>query len=308
MESRFPISRRRFIKTSLLFVPTIFSAGLHGSVHLGCLEPEVINWMGRVVVNAGHYTSLSVIANDTAMKTARPVRAKINRWNNFCGGDFTAAQVPLIKDYGTDTDVALLNGGNPGSSSDWTYVETGTTGGLKPLTAGAFLSTGLGMIAPYSADSYTKVSIGAYVKTVANEASIVMGAQDTPSTNSALFLIVGYVDGNSYGYPFGAAQSVNLIPDTPRQGFYLLSRTSSTLATLYRNGVSVASNSGATIVVPGSDLSLDVFAYHTLISGNAQPTTKQLLGHFEGKDLTAAEGVILYNAIYRANTILSRQV
>ncbi len=274
-------------------------------------DSEVLDWIARVVANGG---SLSQTTKDAAnvfmlaIKAVSGLRTKIIRLNLFAGDQFLAAQVPLIKDFGTATDVALLSGANPGSSTDWTYVETGGTGGLTPLTAGAYLNTGLGMITPYVADSYTKTSLGVYIKTSSNENCAVMGAQDLFNTNSALIMFMGYVDGNSYGYAHVTGGSVNLIPDTVKTGFYLLSRTSATLATLYRNGTSVASNSSATIVVPATDLSLNIFSYHTTTAPSSLPTTKQLLGHMEGRDLSGADSTALYNAILAFNTTLGRQV
>ncbi len=313
------LSRRNWIKTAAgLVLPAWAADGAvinissprynsFGPVY----DSEVVDWIARVVANGGSLSTSTKNAANTfmlAIKAVSGLRAKILRLNLFAGDQFLAAQVPLIKDYGGSVDIAYLAGNNPATSSDFTYVETGATGGLKALTAGAYLGTGLGMITPYSADSYTKCSLGAYVKTVANEAAIILGAQDTGGgSNSAFFLVIGYVDGNTYAYPFATGGPVNLIPDTPRKGFYLMSRTSSTLATLYRDGVSVASNSSSTIVTPGTDLSLDVFAYHTLVNTAAQPTTKQLLGHMEGRDLSGADTAALSSAWLTFNTTLTRQ-
>ena len=163
------------------------------------------------------------------------------------------------------------------------------------------------MVGPFAADSYTKSSFGVYVKTASTELGASLGAQDLFNTNSAILMLIGWVDGNSYGYNHVTGGSANLIPDSVKKGLYISSRTSSTLITLYRDGSSVVSNSSATIVVPVSDVTINVFSYRTTTVASNAPTTKQLLGHFEGLDLDATQVTGLTNALVAFNTTLNRQ-
>src|SRR5688572_24188883 len=101
-------------------------------------DPEVLDWVDRVVANGGSVSQSTKDAANTFMVSikAAGVRSKIYRLNLYAGTGFAACKTPLIKDIGdaVDTTVNFVSGD---------YSEsTGLTGdgGSKYLSTGAVLS------------------------------------------------------------------------------------------------------------------------------------------------------------------------
>lgn len=297
MATRLPISRRRFIKTGLLFVPTVFSAGLHGAVRLASLEPEVNSWMGRVVTNAGHYTSLSVVANDMAMKIARPIASKILRWNNYVGGDLGACAVPLINSSGSTVDT-LQNfaAGN--------YAQaTGLTGDGATMYA----ITGFVPSTHWSSDN--DCSIGVYIRNNNSDVGTNMGVYFSTSAN--LLLQVSYGGTTTYGTMFSSVSPSNYLAgaDTNGIGHYLTSRTSTISLTMYKNGV----DPYGTVVPAGSKTSMNIGIYvhaynNNTISMPSAYSSRTYGGYQICSGLSASNATILYSAVQAANRVCARQV
>ena len=186
------LNRRKFIKTGLIFIPTWYhTRGLGGSVSLSSLDNEVYNWMNRIRSGGSNYTSTSVVGQDYGMKRLRDfgLRSSILRLNWFCGLNATAALIPLIIDSGNTVDVTLKNAaGVPGSPSDWTYNETGSSGGLKALTANTFIDSS------FASNNYTSidnVGISIYVRDTTVEESFLAGS-NTFGDASQFYLCAGY--------------------------------------------------------------------------------------------------------------------
>jgi hypothetical protein len=310
-------SRRKFIRNAAtgLFVPSLMSCVLRGSVPLPLgfwqtggvtHQPDVSDWVGRVITNGGSVPTSTQNCADTfalAINAVSGLRAKILRLNLYAGTGFAAAQVPFYKDAGGTVDDPRV-GGSAGSGSDWTYVETGSTGGLVASTSGAWLRPGVTLF-DFAGDSYNKASIGVYVKTASNENSF-SGAQDTPSSSNSAFIVANGSYGDTNVYAFVFSTGAITVSDPASAGFYFTSRTASNLFTLYKNGSSIGTSSSAT-VTPLSNGTLGIFAYNTLAATGSLPSTKKHLGYVIGKDLDSTQASGLYTALLNFNTCLTRQ-
>ncbi len=244
--------------------------------------------MGRVVTNAGHYTSLSIVANDTMMKMARPIRSSILRWNTYTGGDLLACFAPLIKDVGNAAEV-----NNGFVSSDYTESTGLTDDGTKWLGP-QFNMTDIG--------TDNSCHIGIYLRTRTGAVGGSLGTYD--GTN---YDVYSYQTGTT-GYCGLHTATTGLIAYVGSAiGHQITSRIASNDFQLYKNGVSVASNAtpGGTRV--GGVYPFLVHAYNNI----GVAAVKQIgasAGYHVGTGLTAAQTVIFYNAVQRGQTILGRQV
>lgn len=289
MATRFPISRRRFVKTGLIFVPTIFSTRLHGSIQLAALEHETYGWMGRVVTNTGHYTSLSVMAVDSALKIARPHFSKILRWNLYCGSDQPACMTPVVNTGNTVDAQAGVSGG-------WTYSQaTGLTGDGST----DYVTTGFVPATHWSSDN--SCSMGVYVRTKLTTTDAAMGCTNGANVD---YMLVAYSGNNSSGCLHGACAT--FVDGTNGLGHYMASRSASNSLVLYKNGV--AQNTQA--IPTGTRVATNgVFIHAFNVNGTASSFSARVFGGYDiCTGLTAAEVVEHYNAVQRAQTILGRQV
>lgn len=269
-------------------------------------QPDVSDWVGRVITNGGSVSEATQTCADAfavAINAASGLRAKILRLNLYAGTGFAAAQVPFYKDDGGTTDLPFI-GSSAGAGTDFTYVETGSTGGLIAASAGAWLKPGIGIFS-FAGDLYNKASLGVYVKTAANENSF-SGAQDTPASTNSAFIVsnASYGDTNVYAFVFSTGAIT--VSDAASAGFYLASRTTSTLFTLYKNGSSIGTSASAT-VTPLTNDQIGIFAYNTNSATGSLPSTKKHLGYVIGKDLDATQAGALYTALLNFNTCLTRQ-
>lgn len=286
------MTRRSFIKSGLIWTPVIFSAGLHGSVRLASIEPEVNGWMGRLTALGIAYTSLSVVASDAAMKIARPIRSKLLRWNLYCGPGLTSCAVPLLNVGGaTDTFSSFVAG-------DYSEA-TGLVGNLTSK----FNSTGFAPDPHWA--SVDDCSIGVYLRTKTSAADTLIGA--TSGASAAVYMSIAYLGTTNYGSMFSIANASHYATgaDSAGLGHYLVSRTASNSLVLYKNGVLQYSTA-----TPAGTRPLEVFYVHCQnATGVAGAFSDRAYGGYEiSKGLTAADAVVFYTAIQRANTILGRQV
>src|SRR6266853_811052 len=283
------MNRRRFIKTGLIFVPTIFSAGVHGAVRLGTLEPEVNSWMGRVVTNAGHYSSLSIVAQDTAMKMVKSSGhlPKVPRWSLYCGSDQLACMTPLVNTLGSSVDTQA------GTAGGWTYTEaTGLTGN----GTNNYVSTGFIPATHWS--SVNDCCMGVYVRTKQTTTDAVMGCSQGTDT---FYLLPCYGGTTSYAAMCNVTNQVSFA-DSAGLGHYLCSRPASNSHVFYKNGISQASTT-----TPGGSLvaSWNILLHAFAAAGIPAAWSARTLGGYEiCNGLTAAQVVGHYNAVQRAQTIL----
>ncbi len=288
------ITRRSFIKTGLVFVPTVFSAGLHGAVRYGNMDPKVGDWIKRVRTAGGTATGLSVVANDQFMKiaTAGGLRSTLYRVNTYTGLDLTTCLVPLINSYGGTVD------GNPGSvfvAGDYSE-STGLTGDGSTK----YIDTGLLMT---SLPDVNSGSMCAYIRTNSQESKLTMGTGSGSVDIGYLYIRdVGDLIKGVWFLETGASTT-----GTDSRGLFQISRTASNAIALYRNGSSIATGAGGA----GSFNTLAnllVHAWNNITFGARDFTARTLAGYGVTSGHTATQALAYYNAWQRLQTILGRQV
>src|SRR5947208_773937 len=201
---------------------------------------EVNRWSYAAKTNFGSISARTLSAATVWVRDvySAGIRSKIYRANLFAGDTFTpssstgmgAVQVPIIRDYGNGIDVSGA------ANSTWTYVERGSSGGLHTdIVNLSTLDTGLVPTSVY-ADS-TSGHILLHVRTSSNESSLT-GCERTGSNDNFLMSNGPYVSASVLGGAF-VGNSYVTYSDSGGTGYYLCSRTTSTLITLYKNCTSV---------------------------------------------------------------------
>ncbi len=248
---------------------------------------EVNRWSYAAKTNAGSISARTLAAATVWVRDvySAGIRSKIYRANLFAGDAFTASsstvmgavQVPIIRDYGTAVDVSSA------ANSTWTYVERGSSGGLS-ASASSYLDTGLVPSSVYT--DATSGHILFHVRTSSNENSLT-GSEKTGSNDNFLMSNGPYVSGSVLGGAFVGASYV-IYSDSGGTGYYLCSRTSSTLITLYKNGTSVATNTTNDGPLR-PDLSFLLFALHDTVPTVGFFSTKVLGGYSVGLGLDGTQ-------------------
>jgi hypothetical protein len=183
-------------------------------------------------------------------------------------------------------------------SSGWTFASTGVT----PNGTSAYMDTGL---IPSTSLTVNSTHASLYLNTNNLPTSIDpvdMGSFN--STSQALSLLqssLGTLNTNTRNL----ANSVSAT-QTTRLGFNITSKTSATLTTLYKNGISIANgNSGGTLPV------FNFFIGTLSISNNPYSngyTNNKIAFSSIGDGLTDTQASNFYTAVQTFNTTLSRQV
>lgn len=288
------MNRRRFIKSGLIFIPTVFSAGLAGSVKLAQLEAGTVDWMKRVIANGGHYTSLSVVSADVQNKLILPIGNKLLRWNSYIGGDLAACAVPF------STTGNALDSQQNFVAGDYTEA-TGLTGN------GSSKYVITGFVPSTHAAGDNDWSCGVYVRTKTSGTDAVLGCFVGALANCILQIC--YSGTTNYGTAWSNAAGADYATgaDSAGIGHYLLSRTATNSLVLYKNGVAQYS----TATPAGSKLTLNQGIYVHGYNNAGGPTgysSRALGGYHFLKGLSATEVAVLYNTIQSGNRVLGRQV
>ncbi|MES2367082.1 MAG: hypothetical protein V4563_14495 [Pseudomonadota bacterium] len=288
------ITRRSFIRTGLIFVPTVFSAGLHGAVRYGNMDPKVGDWIGRVRTAGGTATGLSVVANDQFMKiaTAGGLRSTLYRVNTYTGLDLTTCLVPLINTYGGTTD----------SNGFFVAGDYSESTGLTGDGSTNYLNTGLVMT---SLPDVNSGSMCAYIRTNSQESKLTMGVGAGGSASAIGYLYIRDVGDLIKGVWFNELGASTTGTDS--RGLFQISRTASNAIALYRNGSSIATDTGsAGSFTPTIDLY--IHAWNNVLFGARDYTARTLAGYGVNSGHTATQALAYYNAWQRLQTILGRQV
>lgn len=305
------MTRRRFIRklawTGAIFVPTWFHAGrTHGgSMRFGHLDWEAGDWVSRVRTASptnGMVTASSVVASDLFIKLLKSsgIRTKVLRANLFCG-DRVGGQIPqLLEPSFINLQDSAFAGSSYSEVAGWTmnaateYIYTGFNPSAQLTANSAHLSLYLGG----TTGAHTWIPIGT------------TSASDPPND---FFMTTSYT---SLGQALDCWTNTGRpeAADTNGLGFYLGSRTSGSSdgCKIYKNGTLTGTSSSVGNSPPnigGGSPALGMLVMNCRNGGVAlggAPNTKSGLGYSFGTGLTGDEGVLLYNAFQRANTILGR--
>ena len=258
---------------------------------------EVADWQARVTSNGGSVSAATATAvgNFVTAAKANGYWNKINRMNLFCGNNLAACLVPLKVGSGGATDIN--NGFVAGD-----YLENK---GLPPNGA-KYLDTGL---VPSAALTLNDTHFAIYGNLLApTGGGVHMGAKNTSTSTiwliacSASYTAMGiqYDDSISTSYNIGNGNPCGLVIDT---------RTSSSVHTLYQNGVTRNTVAGAVGTLPS--FSTYVLAYNnagTAASIAAGGASTFFAGYSIGSGLTAADAAAYNSDMRTFQTALGRAV
>jgi|SRR5438128_1020475 len=248
---------------------------------------EVNRWSYAAQTNAGSISARTLASATVWVRDvySAGIRSKIYRANLFAGDAFAASsstvmgavQVPIIRDYGTAVDVTGA------ANSTWNYVERGSSGGLQ-TSASSYLDTGVVPSTDFAAATSGHILI--HVRTSSNESSL-SGCERTGSNDNFLMSNGPYITASVLGGAFVGASYVTYA-DSGGTGYYLCSRTTSTLITLYKNGSSVATNTTNDGPLR-PDVTFLMFACHLGAGTVALQSAKTLGGYSLGLGLDGTE-------------------
>jgi hypothetical protein len=173
-------------------------------------------------------------------------------------------------------------------ATGWTHSSTGMT----PLNtfANTFLSPSTSLI-------LNSVHISYYSRTNENVTVIEMGT----GLSDGLF-----IEARTANVSYYRVHSIALLShaDTDSRAFYLANRTASNLMNAWKNGVKVATSTGASTSLPTNTVYIGALN-NTLPSFN---TTKECAFASIGDGLTDTESANFYTAVQAYQTTLARQV
>lgn len=255
-------------------------------------DPAAMDWYARVLTAGGtaSATTVAAVSKFAAQCRLAGIWTKLNRVNLFCGGQLTAALVPLKVGAGsaTDTNINFVSG-------DYTEA-TGLTGnGSSKLISTGLLASSL---------TYTDVHLALYVsnrETVPTRGFI--GNADAASASAPISML--YIGGSptsaSLGQNNTTPTNCSIAVAGSASCFEVMSSRSATLTTLYRNGASVGTNTATKTGMSSGVIELFCASYGT----TGTPSSRNLYsgmtarGYSIGTGLTASE-VAAYNTIMEA--------
>ena len=292
------MNRRRFIKTGLIFVPTLFVCN-GGIARLGNLEPEVGLWMANVKSLGNNWTSKSLVCNDYMIKAlkANNLRSSIVRLNTLTGIGAGALRSVLIRDVNPSVN------DDPNGIDDADFSESVglTTGGAS----NEWIITGCKQSDLYALDATNhSFTYGAYVCASNNQNGFAMGEYNG---SDYCYLYVSNGSSQTFFSTGISANQIGPIADSAGTGLYVGSYNSAVDAKLYKQGVQIG-----TSAVPG--LTQNVTFWVGFGDVNNQNTigvavsTKTWGGYFCGRSIAAASQPILNDIWKNAMRILGRTV
>ncbi len=278
------------------------------------IHPEAADWASRVRTNGGSVSGTTLSAVDRFVKAivAAGIRDRFYRLNLFAGNsdaNLAAVRTPLFRgpsrtgtQFGnaTDTNVNCVQGdysatdGLTSAASPPKYLTTG----LSPDTIGP--ATGhLSVVVKGAASSAAALGIGSRSSGAAQR-------YDLQTSNRNGFFLDGVLDFYSTG-TWGASSTViyQRTGDSTRPaGQYLVTRTSSSRADWYLNGVSVANSTAS--VTPGANPNE---FYVCGINNNGTPFyhgVTTIRGYSLGLSMTGPQAAAFSSAFASLNAALGR--
>ena len=268
----------------------------------GATHPEALDWATRVTANGGTVssTTLAAVSKFCVDIQAAGLRDRFYRLNLFCGGDLSAALVPLyrapaLSDSPTGNAIDTNNG--PFVSGD--YTETGTSGGLNPGSSNStkYLDTGL---TPNGLDTLATGHLSAWhaeftTPGAGNFRSMISVFGATTATQ-IYFCQAGGGSFNAYGGWGNPNPAVKeSFTSTTPAAQVMITRTSSTDSRFYVNG-----SPGTTLTASSTPAALSqpwyVFANNN--NGTTQRYWQAILRSYSiGRSMTDSQASAFYTAM-----------
>ena len=265
-------------------------------------DPEVLDWVSRVVTNGGSVSQGTKDAANTFILAIRAagIRSLLTRVNLYAGTGLDAARTPFIKDIGGSVDV--LNNFVSGDYSESTGLTgDGATKYNNPgVTIGDFFNF-----------DQNSISYGLYSRVASSAAALDMGSLNGVAPFYT-YLAVKNV-GTTYFSMFDNGTQAT-VADSVGTGFYLGVKSSNAAGGLkiFRNGSDTGASGSST--GPGAASSVLVYVHaannsSTDGSGGGFAFSSMVCGgyHF-GHKFDATQQLAYYNAWQAFQTALGRQV
>lgn len=269
---------------------------------------DASDWVHRVYANGGTVstTTMQAVQDFCAAVDAAGIRNRFYRLNLFCGSNLAAARTPLY--YGTAAGSfqygAVMDAATAFVEAD--YVETGVSGGLQGNGSSKWLETGV-LIA----------SLGG----VFPDNHLAIYGNNAPSASGGVFIQVGPTNQDNYllaantsattlYHSIGGSAFTNGVSETSstRLGMRMISRSSTTLQTLYKNGASAGTNTNAVSTAPvWSGGTIPLFGQRIQNNSPGQFSNVRACSYSMGLGMTAQQALDYYNAMQAFQTALGRQ-
>lgn len=263
----------------------------------GSIHPEAQNWAARVAANGGTVSDSTLKAVSDFCKETASIRSLFLRLNLFCGNNLNAALVPLFLGeapfivYGNtvDTNVNFVAGD---------YTERGTNGGLIGNGVNKYLDTGF-VANSVAAMGLNDSSISVYVSTN-NSGNREIGALG--STVSHTIQLISRQSTSTFHAMSNALQSSSI---ADARGHNLINRNNSSNYSYFKNNTTLFTANVSSVAKPP----VSFFIFCNNQNGTSTGFTNQKIGSYHfGKNLSASQVAIFYNALQKFQTALNRQV
>jgi hypothetical protein len=299
------VTRRRFIKTGLIFVPFYISDVRGQLATLPCrrkafgtasTDPDLTDWVNRVqgqgsdVTGAGVQTAVGAFI--TGLKTDS-VWTLGYRIGVYAGDGILALNAPLKNTVGGTTDV--LTGFVAGD-----YTSNGMIGGT-----GKYINTAVAISGVGGTPDIVNISMGVYNRSASAATSIEMGCATNLDSSRQHRILISAAGVSYFGMGSTASNQISAV-DVNGVGFYLGVRSSSTVMKLYKAGVELATTSGAS----GATVSAFPIWVHA-VDNSLSPgfeSSRQLSIYWIGAALDATQQGNLATRVQTLQTALGRQV
>jgi len=245
----------------------------------------------------------TLIAETVLMRAIRGygLRSKIHRLNTYVGdpppqgdgiADFRVQGDPLIHDKGDARDIPSAQ------PSAWTYVESGSSGGLS---GGGSQSFTTGFVPATMLADTTKSHLMIYQEESSTETAWQCGSCG-PSGQDTFGLLVTYTGVGTRGDCYGAG---NAVSDAGGVGHYLVTKSTTGTSILYKNGVAFSTTTGLTQSAPNSNTRIFALCFNN--GGGTAPTNRKFGGYEIGADFSATDVANDYAAWQEFQTLMGRQ-
>lgn len=266
------------------------------------VHPEAAAWRSAVVANGGSVSASTMKAVSTfcAAIDAAGIRDRFYRLNLFCGNSDASLIAPRVPLYRGPSRTGTQYGNALDTNNNFVqgdYQETGASGGLKGNSVNKYLATGLPMNYP---DTNGDRHIAVYKNAVATSTDYSLGVNTTASP-ATLYQLVR-ISTSFYYFSGGNTLSINAADAT---GFW--QATGTVNRTLYKDGVSVASNTNGSDTVNTETTPFFVFARNNAGSPDGHSDERQA-AYSIGLSMDATEAANYYTALQAFQTALGRNV
>ena len=258
-------------------------------------NPETLDYRDRVLANGGTLSAPTLDAIEKFVQDCKNALlwGKLLEVAPFAGSNLNAALVKLVYPAGVSgviTNVNFVSGD---------YTETGASGGLLGDGATKYLNTGFNALTYLPENAHLSFYLREDVSAAGNRSAI--GAL----AGSDQYWLGSLAPASSVNARLGQTFTATLNAALGK-GFYLSSRTSSNLITLYKNGA-VAGSDANTVTHARPNLNLYAFGWNS--SGSAGGYLPARGSFYSiGHSLSDTEAAALHAAVQALQRNLSREV